>query len=257
VKKILVKLKYIGSNYVGWQVQKNGKSVQQTVQDAIEKIYGRRLDVTGCSRTDSGVHANEYCFTFIPPCEPQPFRVIASLNFALPSDMGVTDCILVDDDFHPRYSAIAKEYIYKIYGGHARNPFLENRAYHYRRNINVDLMNEAAKYFVGKHDFRSFMANGSKIENTVRTIFYCEVKNLGDYVQIRICGDGFLYKMVRIIVGTLLSVNENKIKTTDIPNIICKKDRTAAGKTAPSHGLYLNKVFYDLKEVQNIEKQLG
>ena len=251
MSKLLVKLKYNGSAYVGWQVQKNGKSVQSCVQDAVEKLYGVRADVTGCSRTDSGVHANGYCFCFTPPYEVEPFKAVAALNFALPDDMGVYDCIKVPDDFHPRYSAVAKEYIYKIYGGRPRNPFLNGLAYHYIGELDTDAMNDAAKEFVGRHDFRSFMANGSKITDTFRTVYYCSVMKADDCVQIRICADGFLYKMVRIIVGTLLAVNEQKIDKNQISYIISARDRSAAGKTAPPQGLYLNRVFYDIKEVEN------
>ncbi|MBP3481194.1 MAG: tRNA pseudouridine(38-40) synthase TruA [Clostridia bacterium] len=253
MSKLLVKLKYNGSAYVGWQVQKNGKSVQSCVQDAVEKLYGVRADVTGCSRTDSGVHANGYCFCFTPPYEVEPFKAVAALNFALPDDMGVYDCIKVPDDFHPRYSAVAKEYIYKIYGGRPRNPFLNGLAYHYIGELDTDAMNDAAKEFVGRHDFRSFMANGSKITDTFRTVYYCSVMKADDCVQIRICADGFLYKMVRIIVGTLLAVNEQKIDKNQISYIISARDRSAAGKTAPPQGLYLNRVFYDIKEVENAD----
>ncbi len=249
--KLLVKIRYNGNNYVGWQVQKNGLSVQTCVQDAIEKIYGKRFDVTGCSRTDSGVHANGYCFCFSLPYDIEPYKVMSALDFSLPQDMGVVDCITVPDDFHPRYSAVAKEYIYKIYGGYTRNPFLNGLAYHYIGRLDAELINSAAFEFVGKHDFRSFMANGSKIKDTVRTVYYCDARNMDDYIQIRICADGFLYKMVRIIVGTLLAVNEQKIDKSKISDIISVKDRNKAGKTAPPQGLYLNKVFYDIKEVEN------
>ncbi len=250
MKRLLVTLKYRGTDYVGWQVQQNGKSVQSAVQDAIEKLYGVRVDVTGCSRTDSGVHANGYRFCFTPPCSTTPFRVIAALNHVLPEDMGVSDCVEVEDDFHPRYSAVAKEYVYKLYGGRARNPFLNGLAWHYTGEPDVEAMNTAARHFIGTHDFCSFMAKGSKIIDTTRTIYDCRVEQTDDYVKISICGDGFLYKMVRIIVGTLIGVSEGKFSPADIDKIIAAKDRNAAGRTAPSEGLYLNRVFYDLKEVE-------
>ena len=216
MSRLLVKLKYNGSNYVGWQVQKNGLSVQECVQNAIEKVYGKRVDVTGCSRTDSGVHANGYCFCFEPPVKVDPFRVPLSLNSALPLDVSAFECIKVDDSFHPRYSALAKEYIYKLYDGRCRNPFYEGLAYHYIGNLNVQLMDAAAKMLVGENDFKSFMATGSKIEDTVRTIYYCDVTRKDDCVEVHICGDGFLYKMVRIVVGSLIALSEGKIRTSDI-----------------------------------------
>ena len=250
MSRLLVKLKYIGTNYVGWQVQKNGVSIQQSVQDAIEKVYGERVNVTGCSRTDSGVHANGYCFCFDPPKKVDPYRVPLALNSALPNDIAAFECVEVDDNFHPRYDALAKEYVYKIYDGRHRNPFVEGLAYHYIGKLDECLMNRAAQNFVGTFDFRSFMANGSKIEDTVRTIFYCNVKRKEDCVEIRVCGNGFLYNMVRIIVGTLLFVNEGKFKESDIRGIINAKAREASGKTAPAVGLYLDKVYYDKEEVE-------
>ena len=255
MSKLLVKLKYIGTNYVGWQVQNNGLSIQESVQNAIEKVYGKRVDVTGCSRTDSGVHASGYCFCFTPPKEVDPFRVPLALNSALPEDISAVSCEIVDDDFHPRYNAVAKEYVYKIYDGRLRDPFLDGLAYHYVGKLDVSLMDKAAGEIVGTHDFKSFMANGSKIEDTVRTIYHCSVDKKEDHIEIRVCGDGFLYKMVRIIVGTLISVSEGKIKSEDIKEIIEAKNRNAAGKTAPPIGLYLDKVYYDLREVDYLAKK--
>lgn len=249
MQRLLVTLKYIGTNYVGWQVQQNGLSVQSAVQDAIEKIFSQRVDVTGCSRTDSGVHANGYRFCFNPPREITPYRMLAALNFALPEDMGVVDCIVVGDDFHPRYNALAKEYVYKIYDGRCRNPFLNGLAWHYVGSLNVDKMSAAASCIVGTYDFSSFMAQGSKILDTVRTVYKCDVERKDGCVQITVCGDGFLYKMVRIIVGTLIAVSEGKISPDSIGEIIASKDRANAGRTAPPSGLYLNRVFYDETEV--------
>ncbi len=251
MSKYLVEMKYNGKNYVGWQVQKNGLSVQQCVQDAIERLYGVRADVTGCSRTDSGVHANGYCFCFELSDNVEPRRVLAALDYALPRDMGVVRCDTVSGDFHPRYSAAAKEYIYKLYGGRPRDPFLEGLAYHHIKKPDAPLMNAAAGLLVGRHDFSSFMAKGSKIRDTVRTVYYCDVSEKDDYVQVRVCADGFLYKMVRIIVGTLLAVSDGKIDKKEIPDIISAGDRRRAGKTAPPEGLYLNKVFYSPEEVEN------
>lgn len=242
--KLLVKIKYNGSGYVGWQVQKNGLSVQQCVQDAVEKVYGKRFDVTGCSRTDSGVHASGYCFCFDPGRDVQPSRVALALNSALPEDIAAFSCCIVDDSFHPRYSAVAKEYVYKLYDGRSRDPFLKGLAYHYPGVLNTGLMEKAAEYITGTHDFRAFMANGSKILDTVRTVYFCKVEKKEDHIEIRICGDGFLYKMVRIIVGTLIAVSEQKISADSLPQIIASLDRKNAGKTAPPEGLYLNKVYY-------------
>lgn len=256
MQRLLVTLKYIGTNYVGWQVQQNGLSVQSAVQDAVERIYGQRVDITGCSRTDSGVHANGYRFCFSPPRDTSPYRALAALNFALPSDMGVVDCTEVPDDFHPRYSAVAKEYVYKLYDGRCRDPFLNGLAWHYVGTLDVEKMNEASEYIVGTHDFCSFMAKGSKIIDTTRTVHYCRVSRKDDLVTLTVCGDGFLYKMVRIIVGTLVAVSEGRISPSSVGRIIAAKDRSLAGRTAPPDGLYLNRVFYSNEEVTDREREL-
>lgn len=252
--KLLVKLKFNGSDFVGWQAQQNGLSVQQCINLAIEKIFGAHADVTGCSRTDSKVHANEYCMCFTPPKPIEPRRVAGALNFALPKSIAAFDVSLVNDDFHPRYSAVAKEYVYKLYDQRERNPFLEGLAYQYYKKLDTELLNKAAQHFVGKKDFRAFMAQGSKISDTVREIYYCNVKREGQTVNITVCANGFLYKMVRIIVGTLIAVNDNRILPEQIDEIILSKDRSKAGKTAPPYGLYLNRVFYDIKEVVKLER---
>lgn len=249
-RRILLKIRYNGASFVGWQVQKNGCSVQGTMQDALEEIYGSRPNVTGCSRTDSGVHAIEYCLCYDAPREMELRRILPALNTVLPDTVSVRSCHAVEDDFHPRYDAVGKEYIYRIYDGYAKDPFKKGFAYHEKRVLDVELMDRAAKCFVGTHDFEAFMSVGSKIKDTVRTIYYAQVQRIGEEVVFRIAGDGFLYNMVRIMAGTLLFIALGRIKIEDLPAIIEKKDRSNCGKTMPAYGLYLNRVFYDLKEVE-------
>ncbi|MBO4445726.1 MAG: tRNA pseudouridine(38-40) synthase TruA [Clostridia bacterium] len=244
MRQILLKLKYIGTAYHGWQVQENAVSVQQTLQDAVEAIFGERLDVTGCSRTDAGVHANMYCCTIRTDSDIDCFRLMGALNAKLPDDISVFACEDVPEDFHPRYSATAKQYIYRINNAKAPDPFLEGRALHYKTPIDEVKLNKAAQAFVGTHDFTGFCGAKSDIEDCTRTVYEASVTRDGDVVTFSVTGDGFLYNMVRIMVGTLLFVNEGKIDADDIPRIIENKDRKAAGKTAPACGLYLNKVFY-------------
>lgn len=248
-KRLLLKIRYNGSGFVGWQVQKNGKSVQEQMQDAVEEIFGRRVGITGCSRTDSGVHALEYCLCFDPPREMELKRIPLALNSVLPEDISVLSCQEVADDFHPRYSAVAKEYLYRFYDGFAPDPFKRGLAFHERKGLDAEKMNRAAKAFLGTHDFAAFMSTGSKIEDTVRTIHYSEVTRQGNDVVFRVVGDGFLYNMVRIMAGTLLFVSMGRISVEDLPKIIEGKERSACGKTMPPYGLYLNKVYYDEKEV--------
>lgn len=246
---LLLTIRYNGAAFVGWQVQKNGRSVQETMQDAIEEIFGTRVGVTGCSRTDSGVHALEYCLCFTPP-RPMPLiRIPQALNSVLPDSISVRSCREVPPDFHPRYSAVAKEYIYRFYDSPTPDPFKKGLCCHERKGLNVEKMDRAAACFVGTHDFGGFMSTGSKIEDTVRTIYYSRVKRDGDEVTFRIVGNGFLYNMVRIMAGTLLFVSYGRIQPEELPALIEARDRARCGKTAPAYGLYLNRVYYDEKEV--------
>ncbi|MBQ4116660.1 MAG: tRNA pseudouridine(38-40) synthase TruA [Clostridia bacterium] len=245
--KIKLILNYDGSNYCGWQVQKNAPSIQYTLQDAVENVFGKRYSVTGCSRTDSGVHARCFCCTVdtakdiinIPVC-----KIPLALNRYLPDDIAVLSAEFVDDDFHPRYDVKYKEYRYLIWNSPVRNVFLNNKAFIYPIPLNEEVMDVAAKKFVGKYDFSAFMSAGSSVEDTVREIKYFEVKRDGDKVIVTVAADGFLYNMVRILTGTLIEVSTGKIDVEDIPKIIESKDRKNAGFTVPPQGLYLNKVVY-------------
>jgi len=244
MRKLLLTIKYDGSAYHGWQVQENALTVQEAFQNAVEKVFNERLDVKGCSRTDSGVHANMYCVTIDTDMNIENENVILALNTYLPKDIAVFDCCEVSPDFHPRYSCKSKEYVYKIYNGKIRNPFFEKYALHYRYPIDADYLNKEAQAFIGTHDFSGFCSIKSDVEDTVRTIKSISVKREGDMVYISVEADGFLYKMVRIIVGTLLFINEGKIGSGELAGIIESKNRKKAGKTAQPQGLYLNKVNY-------------
>lgn len=244
MRRLLVTIRYDGSAYHGYQVQSNALTVQEVFQNAVQKVFGKRLDVKGCSRTDSGVHANMYCISFDTDMNISNESVILALNTYLPEDVAAYDCKEVDMDFHPRYNCKSKEYIYKIYNGKYRNPFYAKYALWYRWNIDAEYLNNEAQAFVGKYDYSGFCSIKSDVEDTVREIYSCKVWREGDFVFFKVCGDGFLYNMVRIMVGTLLFVSEGKIKSGELINIILSKDRKKAGKTAPPQGLYLNNVSY-------------
>ncbi|NLK39526.1 MAG: tRNA pseudouridine(38-40) synthase TruA [Clostridiales bacterium] len=250
--KLLLKIRFIGTAYCGFQVQKNGVSVQSVLCNAAQALYCTPCDITGCSRTDSGVHANAFYATLRPhdetniPAIPVE-RVARAMNVFLPKDIAVMDSMAVGDDFHPRYDAEYKEYLYKIWNRSERDPFLYKLAAHYPFKIDDNRlkdMNKAAQYLVGRQDFRAYMAEGSSVLSTTRTVKYCNVERAGDLVTIRIAADGFLYNMVRIIAGTLLDVSRGKISPEAIPLITESKDRKKAGFTAPACGLYLNRVVY-------------
>ncbi|MBQ7596093.1 MAG: tRNA pseudouridine synthase A, partial [Clostridia bacterium] len=173
-----------------------------------------------------------------------PFRFIGAMNAVLPDDIAVKDCRGVGIDFHARYDCKGKEYIYKIWNSPARNPFCEGRYLHYKKKLDASFLNEQAQQFAGKHDFAAFCAAISSVEDTLRTVEYCTVSSYDEEIIFKVKADGFLYKMVRIMVGTLLEIAEGKIPGDSIPAIIESRNRNSAGRTAPPHGLYLNKVFY-------------
>lgn len=242
--QILLTLAYDGTNFAGFQVQKNARTVQSTVQDTIEAIYGSRLPVVGCSRTDAGVHARDYKLTFVSDGRLTPERLPAALNAHLPDDIAVKDACVVSDTFHVRHDVHEKEYEYVICNTPNRDPFSVHHALHYRRPLDADLLHTAAQAFLGTHDFRAFMASGSDIADTTRTVRSVSVTRKEDFVYLRIAADGFLYNMVRIFVGTMLAVNEGKIAPDAIPAVIESCDRKNAGITVPAHGLYLNRVVF-------------
>lgn len=255
--KLLLKIRFIGTAYCGFQVQKNGVSVQSVLCEAAGSLYGVPCDITGCSRTDSGVHANAFYAALRPRGDEIPAipadRVARALNAFLPPDIAVMGAVEVPEGFHPRYDAEYKEYLYQIWNRPERDPFLHGLAFHYPPKIAEGAllaMREAAGHFVGTHDFRAYMAEGSSVKSTVRTVKYCEVERSGDLVSVRVAADGFLYNMVRIMVGTLLEVAAGKIAPGEILAVTESKNRKRAGFTAPACGLYLNRVVY--KKIQDI-----
>jgi len=243
---VLLTAAYHGARYCGFQVQPNGPSVQAALQDAAQSLLGERPPITGCSRTDAGVHARGFRFTLpLPPdCRIPPARLPDALNAHLPPDIAILDAREVPDDFHPRYTPHTKEYRYRILARRAPDPFQTGLAWHYPRPLNAEKMQAAAREIVGRQDFRSFMAAGSKITDTVRTMTDCRVERQEDSLVLCITGDGFLYNMVRIIAGTLVSLSGEENPGPKMREIIAARDRRAAGPTAPPHGLYLWQVRY-------------
>lgn len=246
MRNLLLTISYDGSAYHGWQVQKNAVTVQEVFQKALNKLLQEETDIKGCSRTDSGVHANMYCVSFKTDRQIPAENIITGLNTYLPKDIAVSDCREVGADFHARYSVVSKKYVYKIYNGKIRDPFLLRYAYHYRYPIDAAYLNSEAQAFVGTHDFSAFCSARSDVEDTVRTVYSAGVERQGDTVLFSVEADGFLYNMVRIMVGTLLFVSEGKIPAGGLADVIESGNRRKAGKTAPPQGLYLDQVSYDL-----------
>lgn len=244
-RSLLLKICYDGSGYHGWQIQNNAVAVQQVFQEAMGKVLGSSPDLKGCSRTDTGVHALEFCISIKTESEIPCKRLVGALNHFLPPDIAVLSCEEVPKDFHARYSCMGKQYVYKIWNNPVRSPFLDKRALHYWYNLDIEKLNEAAGFFIGSHDFTSFCTLDQRERGDMtRTITRSQWERKGDLVTYRVAADGFLYNMVRIMVGTMLRVAQEKFKPSDIPEIIKAKSRKLAGPTAPACGLYLEKVFY-------------
>ena len=243
-KNFALTLSYNGNSYLGWQIQKNGVTVQGTLADAIAKKTGEQTEIVGCSRTDAGVHALSYVCNFKSgtaiPAEKMPL----ALNTALPRDIRVQSCTIVDDDFHARFSAESKTYIYKVYTDSISNPFLTGFAYHFPRETDVSAMQRAAEHFIGTHDFSAFVSAGSSHKTTVRTVTALSVSRKDGLIELEITADAYLYNMVRIIAGTLLYTGIGRINPTDIPSVILSGDRKHSGITAGPEGLYLARVDY-------------
>ena len=246
--KYFAKIKYLGTAFHGFQVQPGLRTVQGELNNALNQAFGLPCKVTGCSRTDAGVHANEFCLTV--ECEggtiPADKLPIAVARF-LPTDLSLFYAEECDNAFHPRYDVREKEYLYRIINRPIYDPFEFGRAWFLSRPVSDEgllLMQSAAKHFIGRYDFSTFMSDGSDVEDTVRTVTALSVERNGDLIEIRISADGFLYNMVRIIVGTLTEVAFGRISPNDIVDIINSHDRSRAGMTAPADGLYLNKVVY-------------
>ena len=244
--KYLVKIKYVGDGFFGFQVQNDKRTVQGTLTEAFSSLFGCRTKITGCSRTDSGVHALGFCATVEPISEAAPHIPPSKLPLAvypyLPPDLSVFEAYEVPSDFHPRYSVKKKEYLYRICTAKVPDPFLHNRVWNISVPSDDDALNrmrEAAAFIIGKHDFTSFMAQGSKVTDCVRTVYSLDIEKSGEEIKIRISADGFLYNMVRIIVGTLVSVAFGRFSPEYVREVIERGRRSLAGDTAPACGLYL------------------
>lgn len=253
MSRLLIAVRYVGTAYCGYQVQPNGPTVQAALNAATEALFGHPCDIVGCSRTDSGVHAECFCATVARKGSDSlrtsiPLdRIPRALCRHLPDDIAVWDARWVDDDFHARYDVVEKAYTYRIHNRPERDPFLCGRAWHYPCPISdarFALMREAAAHFVGTNDFSAFMAQGSSVTSTVRTVTAASVERTGDEIIFTVSADGFLYNMVRIMAGTLIAVAEGKLTPDDIDAVLASCDRSRAGITAPPEGLYLSHVVY-------------
>jgi tRNA pseudouridine38-40 synthase len=253
-RKLLLYISYRGDEFCGYQAQKNGPSVQAALNRAAEDLFGHPCDITGCSRTDSGVHARMFCATVKRQgCDTLDtgipvHRIPPALCVRLPDSLSVWEALWVPDSFHPRYDVSSKEYIYRFLLSPYRDPFEAGRSWNLPCKGHPDLlsdMQKAAGAMVGCRDFSACMATGSEVLNRVRHVTEAQVTQEGRILTFRVRADGFLYHMVRIMAGTLCDVAAGRIDPSTLPARLDSLDRRQMGQTAPACGLYLNRVFYD------------
>ena len=245
MKNIALRLRYDGSRYHGWQVQKNAITVAQTMEEALAKVCGERVKLTGCGRTDAGVHALRYCANFHSDCTVPVDRMPLAVNSRLPDDIAVVDAVEVPDDFNAIGSCVKKEYVYKILNSRIPDPFLADRVCFYPQRLDISLMQAAARAFEGTHDFKAVRSEATQTKTTVRTVYWCRAEKDGDLITVSICANGFLYNMCRAMVGTMVYASYGKLIPEEIPALLEKRDRRLTGPTMLPQGLYLNRVWYD------------
>ncbi|MBQ6848006.1 MAG: tRNA pseudouridine(38-40) synthase TruA [Clostridia bacterium] len=245
MKRILLTLSYNGTAYHGWQTQPNNVTVQEVLESALFNILGKKTIVVGCSRTDAGVHAKMFCCHL--DCEENiPLTAFTrGLNSILPQDIAVIDAKEVNSDFHARYCASGKTYIYNILNSNQSDPFLAPFVWRIERPLNLELMNEFCEKIIGEHDFYGFSSSGRTVENTVRTVTDCKVYRENNFVRLEITANGFLYNMVRIITGTAAEVGIERLNPDCADKVFETKLRNIAGVTAPPNGLFLERVYYN------------
>jgi tRNA pseudouridine38-40 synthase len=238
-------IEYDGTQYSGWQSQANAPAVQDAVLRAIKLATGEDVKLNGSGRTDSGVHALGQVANFICNADIPAERYASALNMRLPGDIRVSFSCLAPDSFHAQFSAVGKRYRYTVYNARQGTALHRRTSWHVGQKLDLEAMGQAAGYFMGTHDFTAFQSTGGVIRDTVKTVNLCDIKQDSPMIYIDVAADGFLYNMVRIMVGTLVKVGRGRLKPEDIPVILESKDRLRAGDTAPAWGLCLMEVYYN------------
>lgn len=240
----MIEIEYDGTNYSGWQIQPNARSVQEEIMKALKKITNEEIKLNASGRTDAGVHAKGQVANFYLNASIPTNRIVPALNSNLTQDITVLNAKEVPLDFHARYSAESKKYLYNIYNSSTRSSLLRNYSYHVTNKLSISKMENAAKKLIGTHDFKAFMSSGSSVQDTIRTIYTIKIDKHNNNICLSFHGNGFLYNMVRIIVGTLIEIGTDRRPVEEIEQILLSKDRKNAGHTAPPQGLLLEKVYY-------------
>lgn len=244
MRNIALQLMYVGTAYHGWQIQKNAATIQETLEQAVAKVVKHPVRFTGAGRTDAGVHARVYIANFRTSCNIPCDRMPLAFNARLPEDIVVVSAREVSEEFNAIGSCRKKEYTYQVYNSRIRNAFYVDRAYFYPKRLDEQVMARAAREFVGTRDFAAVRDVGTNVRSTVRTVYYFDVAREGDLITLKVCANGFLYNMVRIMVGTVLYAAEGKLTPEDIRGILLRGNRVEAGPTVPPGGLYMTKLWY-------------
>ena len=245
MRNIKLTLCYDGSAFHGYQQQDNAETVEAALKKALRRLIGEDVKPVSCSRTDAGVHAEMFVCNFKTETDRENEKLLRGLNALLPPTVAVQTCEDVPLSFHARYDCTGKEYRYLIWNAPVRNPFYVGRAVHVPYALDVERMDKAAKLFLGTHDFSAYCASGSEVKSKVRTVTACSVRRNGELVIFSVRGNGFLYNMVRIMAGTLLSLSAGGLTEEDIMRSLKSGKRTDAGPTAKAEGLYLHEVYYE------------
>lgn len=244
MRRIKFIVAYDGTNYHGFAKQNNALTIQEVLERAIFAITREQVEVIGAGRTDTGVHARGQCCIVDTYTQITTYKLIKAINSKLPKDIVIKEMEDVAEDFHPRYRAKQKTYRYQILNSNTLDPFMYKYAYFYPYTLDIDQMIKGAHHIVGTHDFKCFCAAGSSVKTTTRTVYHIAIRKVDDLIQIDICGDGFLYNMVRIIAGTLIEIGRGKLAPEEMQNILSSLDRDKAGPTAPPQGLTMLNIEY-------------
>lgn len=245
MKRVKMVVAYDGTNYSGWQLQKNAVTIEQKLNEALFDLLGEQIQVVGASRTDAGVHSLGNVCVFDTETRMPAEKICYALNTRLPEDIVVQSSCEVEAGFHPRAGKSSKTYEYRILNREFRDPTRRLDTYFYHYDLDIEAMQKASAYLEGEHDFKSFCSVHAQVETTVRTIYSCTVKRDGDIIRIRVSGNGFLYNMVRIIAGTLIEVGAGKRAPEEVLEMLEKEDRQTAGPTAPACGLTMIGITYE------------
>lgn len=244
MRNIVLKIAFDGTDFHGWQIQKNAYTIEEEITKVLQKLTKEEIKIYGCGRTDTGVHALEYILNFKTNSNIPIEKLPDAINSNMHKDISVYEAREENDEFHSRFSAKSKTYVYRIINSKHSIPFENRFAYKYGGKLDIKEMEKACKEFIGEHDFASHKSKGTETKTTIREMYDCKIVQKDDIIEIEMTANGFLYNMARTIAGTILDCGIGKIKSEDIKGILKSKDRTKAGATLVAKGLFMKKTIY-------------